>query len=343
MKKIFSILIVAALCVVAVKAADGNAKAQVPYDAVVEPMVAGMDSLGMLPDLPIQTQMVKSNVDGHPLSMAIIEPVGAPKAIVCFSHGMAEHKERYYPFMQYLAKHGYVCEMHDHRGHGGSITKKAPLGDFGTNKVRAISDDLQQQIKYMQDKYPGIPTYVFCHSMGTMVGRMYLQDYDSSIDKIVLCGAPAGGNRKVNFKTKWRNFWAPHKVHDNKTFEAFDNGGLKNNWLSVNEDNVRAYNADPLCGYPFTNNGNYNLALMSQEISKPNWDIDNPDLPIFFIAGENDRAIGSPEIWNNLIKFVGSQGYNNISRKLYKGLKHELLLEVNKEQIWADVLAFFDE
>ena len=128
MKKIFSILLVAALCVFAANAADE--KVQVS----AEKAAAALDSLAMLPDLPMQTQVVPSNVDKHPLSMAIVKPVGQPKAIVVFSHGMAEHKERYYPFMQYLAKHGYVCEMHDHRGHGGSITKKAGLGDFGTNK-----------------------------------------------------------------------------------------------------------------------------------------------------------------------------------------------------------------
>ncbi|MBO7487850.1 MAG: alpha/beta hydrolase [Bacteroidales bacterium] len=336
MKKIFSILIVAALCVFALNAANESDQAEVPAQLV--------DSLALLPDFPIETQTVASNVDRHPLAMAIIRPQGAPKAIVCFSHGMAEHKERYYPFMQYLAKHGYVCEMHDHRGHGGSITKKAGLGDFGTNKVRAISDDLQQMVLYMKEQYPGIPVYLFCHSMGTMVGRMYLQDYDSSVDKVVLCGAPGGiGSSKISFKTKWRNFWAPHKTRSSRSFANMDEGGLQNSWLSVNEDNVRAYNADPLCGFAFTNNGQYNLSGMTREITKPVWDIDNPGLPIFFIAGENDRAIGNPERWAQLIEFVKSQGYSNVSRKLYPGLKHELLLEINKEQIWADVMAFYDE
>lgn len=337
MKRILSIFFAMAMCVFMVNAADADE--QIAAEEVL------VDDWASMPDLPVLTQTLASNVDKHPLAMAVIEPVGIPKAIVVFSHGMAEHKERYYPFMQYLAKHGYVCEINDHRGHGGSITEKAGLGDFGTNKVRAISDDIQQMVEYMQDKYPGIPTYFFGHSMGTMVGRMYLQDYDASIDKAVLCGAPSASNTslKGSFKILWRNFWAPHKVHSSKTFEAFDKGGPKNNWLSVNEENVKAYNADPLCGYPFTNNGQYHLNRMSKQIAKDNWGIHNPDLPIFFIAGEDDPAIGNPEVWANLIKFVESQGYNTVSRKLYPGLRHELLLEINKEQIWADVMAFFDE
>lgn len=42
------------------------------------------------------------------------------KAIVQFSHGMSEYKERYIPFIHYLNVHGYGCVIHDHRGHGDS-------------------------------------------------------------------------------------------------------------------------------------------------------------------------------------------------------------------------------
>ena len=46
-------------------------------------------------------------------------PEGEPCAILLISHGMAEHKERYLPFMEFLAAHGYACIINDHRGHGG--------------------------------------------------------------------------------------------------------------------------------------------------------------------------------------------------------------------------------
>jgi len=318
----------------------GSAYAISAPEAPMEPRDATLSA----PDLPVKIQILNSKVDKHPLSMSIIAPEGRPKAIVCISHGMAEHKERYFPFMQYLAKNGYVCEAHDHRGHGGSITQKAGLGDFGTNKYRAISDDLQQMVTYMQEQYPGIPTYLFCHSMGTMVGRMYLQDYDTSVDKVVLCGPPSGnGRRRGAFKAWWRNLWHPHRTPDTEAFAHMDNGGPKNNWLSVNPDNVAAYNADPLCGFSFTYNGSYNSGKMSRAIAKKNWEIDNPSLPIWLIAGENDPAIGSPERFNQLVDFVKSQGYTTVSSKLYAGLRHELLNEIDKEDIWADVKAFYDK
>ena len=48
-----------------------------------------------------------SEFDGLMLSCAIYEAEEV-KGVIQFSHGMVEHKERYYPFMEFLAKRGIV-------------------------------------------------------------------------------------------------------------------------------------------------------------------------------------------------------------------------------------------
>ena len=61
----------------------------------------------------------KSEADGLEISVMALIPDKKPyRAVVQLVHGMSEHKERYIPFMQYLAKLGYVVVIHDHRGHG---------------------------------------------------------------------------------------------------------------------------------------------------------------------------------------------------------------------------------
>ena len=55
---------------------------------------------------------IKSKRDGLGLELAIIEPSSNPIGIVQLVHGMSEHKERYYDFMNYLAQNGYVCAIH---------------------------------------------------------------------------------------------------------------------------------------------------------------------------------------------------------------------------------------
>ena len=82
-----------------------------------------------------------SEFDGLMLSCAIYEAEEV-KGVIQFSHGMVEHKERYYPFMEFLAKRGYSCVIHDHRGHGGSIDNEKDLGYFYTDNEQVIVEDL---------------------------------------------------------------------------------------------------------------------------------------------------------------------------------------------------------
>ena len=121
---------------------------------------------------------ITSKQDGLKLEIAIMECEN-PKGIVQFSHGMAEHKERYFDFMQYLNERGYICVIHDHRGHGSSVKSKNDYGYFYTENVDYIVDDLFQVTEYVCEKYPGLEVTLFSHSMGTLVARCYLKKYDA--------------------------------------------------------------------------------------------------------------------------------------------------------------------
>ena len=74
---------------------------------------------------------IESKCDKLPLAMTIMSPESEPvKGIVQISHGMAEHKERYYTFMEFLTENGYITVIHDHRGHGDSVKEDNDLGYF---------------------------------------------------------------------------------------------------------------------------------------------------------------------------------------------------------------------
>ena len=88
-----------------------------------------------------------SEFDGTCLSGICVSPT-QPHAILQLAHGMAEHKERYLPFMEYMAERGFVCFLHDHRGHGGSVTTAAELGYFGKNGAEGVVRDLHQAVEY---------------------------------------------------------------------------------------------------------------------------------------------------------------------------------------------------
>lgn len=79
-----------------------------------------------------------SKQDGLTLSVLWTEPEKKVRGVVQISHGMSEHKERYLPFMKFLAGHGYAAVIHDHRGHGGSVREKKTWDIFIIQKKKEL-------------------------------------------------------------------------------------------------------------------------------------------------------------------------------------------------------------
>ena len=119
---------------------------------------------------------------------------------------------------------------------------------------------------------------------------------------------------------------------------------IDNSWLSKNIDNVNNYNEDELCGFIFTSNGFTNLyKLMDNAFQKENYKMQNKSLPIFLIAGSDDPVIKNENKFLELVDFLKELGYKNVTSKLYKDLKHEILNENEKEIIYKDILKFLNK
>lgn len=289
-----------------------------------------------------------SNKDKLELEVCIMEPKGKPKGIIQISHGMAEHKERYYDFMEFLINNGYVCVIHDHRGHGASINKT--LGDFNTEDINYIVDDLYQVTCYIKEKYKDLDIILFSHSMGTLISRCYIKKYDNYIKKVIICGPPtynSMSNIGIVISTILKPFYKnrPNKILNYLTFNSYNKGiSKKNGWICSNTDTVNEYNNDELCGYVFTTNGFINLyKLMKSAFNKKEYRVLNPNLYIFLIAGELDPVIQNVNKFNELKTFLEEAGYKNIKSKLYKNMRHELLNEKDNKSVYKDILEFIEK
>ena len=81
----------------------------------------------------------KSEADGLRISVLTICPDMPPyRGILQIVHGMSEYKERYEPFMEYMAERGYMTVIHDHRGHGQSV-RSGDDRDICTEEERRLS------------------------------------------------------------------------------------------------------------------------------------------------------------------------------------------------------------
>ena len=301
---------------------------------------------------PIRYHFI-SKCDELKLDVLEIYPISEPKGIIQFLHGMAEDKERYIEAMEFFSRHGYITLIHDHRGHGNSLRDKSDQGYFydasGTYIVRD-AHDITQMIKA---KYPGLPVFLFGHSMGALVALNYLKYCGHDIQKLILCGLP-GNNilcsfaiSMVNIMEKIKGEYHRSKLIQKLSVGSYDKkfkGENKNCWLSADPENVRLYNASTNCGFTFTLNGFKNLfLLMKNAYDQNHWTITNPFLEILFIAGSQDPVIIDKELWRQTQIFLNQIGYKYVKAKMYHGMRHEILHEVRKEEVLQDILKFIEE
>ena len=296
----------------------------------------------------METYILQSDCDGLQIETGIIAPQQTPRGIVQISHGMAEHKERYEPFMNTLAEHGFLCVIHDHRGHGASVEGQEDLGYFYTARPDYLVEDLYQVTRFVKGQYPGLNVTLFSHSMGTLVARNYLKRYDSELSKLILCGPPTYNPlfpagillAKLSALLKGDRHRSP--LLQKLTFGGYNRGNsLENSWICSDVQAVEDYNRDRLCGYVFTNNGFLNLYRpMQNAFSVKGWQVRNPELPIFVIAGEEDPVIQSKQKFDHLLDFLQQRGYHKITARRSPGKRHELLNEQGKMDIYADITDF---
>ena len=275
---------------------------------------------------------------------AKVYPRENPKGIVQLIHGVLEHKGRYDDFCRYLNAQGYVVVISDTRGHGDSTNQKYPHVMMQT--VDELIFDQVLVTRFIKERYPNLPLSLFGHSLGSMIARIYLQNYDDEIEHLILTGtvtpyplAPVGV-----FLARIVVFYFGKSGHS-ALLNALNPG--KNDtldWISYNLDNLDRIAKDPLCQVRLTNSGMLTMFTINtrlKEIAK--FQCKNPDLKILSATGVDDTLItggekGLAESLDTLKKI----GYHNITNLVYPEMKHEVIQEKNRLQVYQDIVAFIE-
>ena len=271
-----------------------------------------------------------------------------PKGVLVLVHGMAEHKERYLPFMKFMAENGYTCLIHDHRGHGKSVLSEDDLGYLYNRGEDGIVLDVAQMVGYAKAKYH-LPVHLFGHSMGSLIVRIYLQKHDTAIESLTISGC-VGPNAAAGVGVKLASLIGAFKGERYRSpfmnqmafgsyNKAFPDAASPFAWLSVNEENVRAYEEDPLCGFNFTINGYKALLTMVKKCYQTSaYQGSHQELPILFISGADDPCRGGEKGWMDAVDFMKNLGYAKVYARLLPGMRHEILNETKREEVYELIL-----
>lgn len=231
--------------------------------------------------------------------------------------------------MEYLSAHGYVCAIHDHRGHGETVLNEEDLGYMYKGGWRALVEDIKLVQNEIKASYPALPYTLFGHSMGSMAVRSFTKRYDDSIDTLFVCGCPsynpAGGAGRLLasliglFKGEHHRSPLLQNLSFGSFNKPFEDEGYPSAWVCSDKDTLEAYHKDPYCMFTFTVNGFKNLLdLMKDCYSPKGWKMSNPNLPVHFISGAedpcriSDKSIGKAA---DLMKKVGYRTLTYISTR----------------------------
>ncbi|MDL4839313.1 alpha/beta hydrolase [Aquibacillus rhizosphaerae] len=274
-----------------------------------------------------------------------------PKAIIQLSHGMAEHIERYDEFASFLVRNGFFVYGNDHRGHGKTGETQGRLGYFSDELgFEKTTDDLIEITKYIQMVYPNVPIILLGHSMGSFLARRYIQKNIDLLSGVILSGTGSYPQlitkigvliAKIEIRNKGKTI--PSKRLNNIAFGAFNkpfkDGDTAFDWLSRDKQQVSNFVEDPYTGFTPTTGFFYDLFDGIDKIHNRKLMRNIPrDLPMLFISGDKD-PVGAQSIG---VKKVISQyekvGISNITSHFYKDGRHEMLNEINRQEVFEDVL-----
>ena len=247
-------------------------------------------------------------------------PEGEPRAVLLIVHGLAEHCGRYGNVVDHFVLLGYAVYGIDHLGHGKSDGTRVYVKRFDdyTNTLKAYFDKVR-------GSQPDKPIFLVGHSMGGLIGAVYLLDHQAELAGAVLSG-PA---------VKIPSDVTPATIFVGKILSAlipkFGLLALDANGVSRDPAVVQAYVSDSL-----VHRGKM-TARLAAEMLKAMQTITAQaariTLPILIVQGSADRLV-NPSGARMLYDAVSSV---DKEIKIYDGFYHEVFNEPEHDKVLHDV------
>lgn len=279
---------------------------------------------------------------------------GNVKAVLQIHHGMAEHSGRYKSAIHAFVNMGYAVFMNDMINHGKSNSKKELLGYFGDhNGYKDIIADAKTLMDIAKKEYPDKPYIISGHSMGSLIMRCFINECGNCFDGAVFIGT-SGSNPLANIsislteivgRIKGRTYKSPllYKLGFSAYDKPFEHR-TSYDWGSRDTKCIDDYVNDEYCGFMFSASGYKDLARLCIECNSDEWANNiKSDMPVLLISGSMDPVgnyeKGVREVYDRLV----STGHTNVKMKLYPQARHEILNELNKEEVYNDIDSFITQ
>jgi len=261
------------------------------------------------------------------------DSVGPTRGVVQIAHGMGEHIGRYVETIEALVAAGLTVYGNDHRGHGRTASGVVPFGHFGEGGFDLLVHDMIELSRIAKEENPNRPFILFGHGIGSFAAQKYVLDRSEQIDGLVLSGSGVldGLARLVNSSPAQSNIL-------NFNFEPartpFD-------WLSRDTRVVDAFIHDPLCFPELEPAAFASFLAAAPELCDPHrLQKLREDLSVYLFSGSEDPVGEQLEGVALLISRYAKAGLYDVSHDFYQGGRHEMLNEINRDEVRERLLAW---
>lgn len=274
----------------------------------------------------METFEFRSNADGSRIVAYRWRLARRPRACVVIAHGMAEHARRYDRFARALNAAGYDVVAPDHRAHGATSGPHG-LGDFGAAGWDGLVADLHQIVELAAASTPGVDVVLFGHSMGAGAAQQFAPEGSQKIAALVLSG------------TTLRRPGDPVPAYN----QRFEPARTRYDWLSRDPVEVDAYVADRLCGFEGQTVRNGFDRNDPRRGDPARLARIRPDLPVLIVVGADDPVHDGLAGVHRLERAWRDAGVRRIDTRVYPGGRHEMLNELNRDEVTADIIAWLGD
>lgn len=249
----------------------------------------------------------------------------APRAALLVVHGYAEHSGRYEELGTWFAARDLAVHAYDQRGHGRSEGPRCHVDRFGD-----YLDDLDAVLARVREEHPGLPALLVGHSMGGLVVAAYLADRRPPVAGAVTSGALLGLGPGIS-RARALAARALRRIGPRLALGS----GLDPEGLSRDPEVVRRYVEDPLVQSRMTAGLAAEILAAVPRTAARAFEV---QVPMLLLHGAED-PLCPPE---GSASFHGGLQVPGSGFRSYPDLRHEIFNEPEREQVFADVLAWLE-
>jgi alpha-beta hydrolase superfamily lysophospholipase len=273
-----------------------------------------------------------TSTDGLCISCARWNGRGPARGVVQIAHGLGEHMGRYVGLIEYLLHAGLVVYGSDHRGHGRTALSRKDFGDFGHGGFTLLVEDVARLTAIAREEHRDVPFILLGHSMGSFAAQQCVIDHSEFVDGLALSGSGALDGLVHLAQSSGRS---PAEIVN----AAFEPARTPCDWLSRDPAVVEAFLNDPLCfGWlqPAANESFFAAASLLADPHRLRHI--RKDLPIYVFSGSDDPVGQKLEGVRVLLSRYRDAGIRDIDHDFYPGGRHEILNEINRDEVRANLL-----